>query len=87
MEATLCLADVVSELKEASSLWVQEQINLPTFKWQEGYASFRVSATERDAVRTYIANQEEHPRVRTFAEELQEFVERHGLHWKNEESR
>jgi putative transposase len=38
-------------------------------------------------VARYIANQEEHHRVRTFGEELKEFIDRHGLQWKDEESR
>jgi hypothetical protein len=35
-------------------------------------------------VAAYIANQEEHHRVRTFAEELKLFVERYGLEWRTE---
>jgi len=32
-------------------------------------------------VARYIVEQEEHHRVRTFAEELKEFIDRHELHW------
>ena len=35
-------------------------------------------------VAAYIAAQEQHHRVRTFADELKEFIERHGLRWKEE---
>ena len=35
----------------------------------------------------YIAGQEEHHRVQTFADELQEFIERPGLRWQDEKSR
>src|SRR5213595_2808866 len=37
LKATHCLADVSRELKKASSVWVHEQIGLPSFAWQDGY--------------------------------------------------
>jgi putative transposase len=79
LKATHCLADVLRELKKASSVWVHEQIGLQTFSWQEGYAAFTVSATARHAVRSYIANQEEHHRTRSFHEELSEMLEKAGI--------
>jgi putative transposase len=70
LKATHCLADVLRELKKASSVWVHEQCALPEFAWQEGYSAFTVSPTARDGVRRYIANQEQHHRRRTYREEL-----------------
>src|SRR5438477_69750 len=63
LKATHCLSDVMRELKKASSTWVHEEAGLRAFAWQEGYAAFTVSATVRDAVQHYVANQEEHHRV------------------------
>jgi hypothetical protein len=40
-----------------------------------------------DAVAKYIAGQEDHHRLRTFADELKEFIERHELQWCTDESR
>ena len=74
LKATHCLADVLRELKKASSIWVHEEIGAKEFAWQEGYAAVTVSATARDPVREYIANQEEHHRRRTFREELVEML-------------
>ena len=34
-----------------------------------------------------LPGKEEHHRVRTFADELREFIERHGLRWQEEKSR
>jgi hypothetical protein len=79
LKATHCLADVLRELKKASSVWVHEEIVLRTFAWQEGYAAFTVSATAREAVRSYIAKQEEHHRVRSFREEVVEMLEKAGI--------
>ncbi len=81
LKATHCLADVMRELKKASSAWVHEKSGVPTFAWQEGYAAFTVSATSRDAVRHYIANQEEHHRVKSFREEVVEMINKAGIEY------
>jgi REP element-mobilizing transposase RayT len=69
--ATHRLADVLRQIKSASSRWVHEEIRLPTFAWQEGYGAF--------TVRHYIAKQEEHHRTRTFKEEYLEFLQKSGV--------
>ena len=58
LNATHRLADVMRELKKASSTWAHEEIGARAFAWQEGYAAFNVSATARDAVKNYIAKAE-----------------------------
>jgi putative transposase len=82
LKATHCLADVMRELKKASSLWVHQEIGDLGFAWQEGYAAFTVSATTRGAVRKYIANQEEHHRVKPFRDELVEMLEKAGIKYE-----
>ncbi len=79
LKATHCLADVTRELKKASSMWVHEEIGFRRFAWQEGYAAFTVSATARESVRSYVANQQEHHRVKTFREEVVEMLEKAGV--------
>ena len=81
LKATHCLADVLRELKKASSVWVHEQIGLQSFAWQEGYAAFTVSATAREAVQKYIANQEEHHRAKSYREELIEMLTKAGIEY------
>lgn len=81
LKATHCLADVLRELKKASSVWVHEQIGLASFAWQEGYAAFTVGATARGSVRQYIAHQEEHHRAKSFREEVVEMLERAGIEY------
>ena len=81
LKATHCLADVVRELKKASSAWVHEQIGLRTFGWQEGYAAFTVSAPARPAVQQYIANQEEHHRARSSRDELLDMLAKAGIEY------
>lgn len=81
LKATHCLADVLRELKKASSLWTHGQIGVRSFAWQEGYAAFTVNATSRQAVKEYIANQEEHHRVKSFREELVEMLNKAGVEY------
>jgi len=79
LKATHCLADVLRNIKSASSRWVHEEIGLKSFAWQEGYGAFTVSMSQLTTVRTYIENQEEHHRTKTFREEYLGFLERHGI--------
>jgi REP-associated tyrosine transposase len=81
LKAIHCLADVMRELKKASSAWVHEEIGRRSFRWQEGYAAFTVSATAREAVRHYIARQEEHHRTKSFREELVEMLKKAGIEY------
>jgi len=81
MPATARLADVVREIKAASSKWVHGEIGDPSFAWQEGYGAFGVSASRREAVCAYIRNQEDHHRVRSFKEEYLELLERCGVEY------
>ena len=79
LKSTHCLADVMRELKKASSIWVHEEIGFRRFAWQDGYAAFTVSATARESVRRYIANQQEHHRLKTFRDEVIEMLEKAGV--------
>lgn len=76
LRATHCLADVVQEVKTASSKWVHREIRLPIFSWQEGYGAFTISPTHRASVKRYIANQEQHHRKLTFQEEYLALLEK-----------
>ncbi len=81
LKSNHCLADVMRELKKASSAWVHEEIGQRNFAWQEGYAAFTVSATVRDGVRKTISNQEEHHRLKSFREEFVELLEKAGVEY------
>src|SRR2546426_5109937 len=69
LRATHCLADFMQEMKKASSVWAAEK-HEQMFSWQEGYSAFSVSWTHIEAVRKYIANQEEHHKKRDYVAEL-----------------
>jgi len=66
LRATHTLADFVRELKKAATAWMKDQKLDLQFAWQEGYAAFTVSPTARGGVRTYIANQPDHHRRKSW---------------------
>ena len=68
----------MQELKKASSAWAAEK-HEPDFFWQEGYAAFTVSWTHIEAVRQYIATQEEHHRKTDFVSELKHLLDKNGV--------
>jgi REP element-mobilizing transposase RayT len=79
LKSTHTLSDFMREIKKASSVWVHENMQLPAFAWQEGYAAFTVSASALTDVRRYIETQEEHHRQRSFREELKILLQRSGM--------
>ncbi len=81
------IEQVVQWLKGSSSHWINEQNLVPgKFAWGRGYGAFSVSQSAVDEVARYIAGQEEHHRVRTFAEEYEKFARAYGLTWREEEA-
>ena len=40
LKPTHCLSEVMREVKRSSSVWIAETLEIPNFRWQEGYAAF-----------------------------------------------
>jgi REP element-mobilizing transposase RayT len=85
LPTSLSIEDVVKLFKGSTSHWINEQrlVN-GRFSWGRGYGAFSVSHSDVGRVARYIANQEEHHRKRSFAEEYALFVKRYGLEWREE---
>ncbi len=82
LHPTIALADLVKEIKTVSSAWIKGKHVFPAFEsWQEGYGAFTCEASARPGLIEYIKGQEEHHRIKTFAEELEELVKSRGLKW------
>jgi REP element-mobilizing transposase RayT len=75
---SISVARMLQLIKGSSSKWLSDTQSRE-FAWQAGYGAFTVSASKIDVVRAYILNQEEHHRKRSFQEEFQELLRRHGL--------
>ena len=88
LPTALSIEELMQLLKGSSSHWINaNDVMTGKFAWGRGYGAFSVSESNVDRVARYIAHQEEHHPVRTFAEELRGFIDRHGLQWKEEGSR
>ena len=84
LPATLSVAKAIQLLKGNSSKWIRETFpKLRSFAWQEGYGAFSVGILGVDATVTYIRDQSEHHRRRTFHEEFATMLRRHGLEYKS----
>ena len=67
-------------LKGNSSRWLGA--TFPEWRgasWQEGYGACSIGVSGIEATTAYIHGQEEHHRTRTFREELESFLARHGM--------
>jgi REP element-mobilizing transposase RayT len=85
LPTSLCIEEVVQLLKGSSSHWINENNLLSCkFGWGRGYGAFSVSHSGVAEVARYIANQEQHHRKKSFAEELKLFVERYELEWRKD---
>jgi putative transposase len=74
------LSELLRGIKANSSKWIHESFpSHQAFVWQAGYSAFTVSQSQLERVRTYIANQPEHHRRRTFEEELTALLRAHGI--------
>lgn len=87
LPTNLSIEEMIQLLKGSSSHWINaNNILAGKFGWGRGYGAFSVSESNITKVAAYIAGQEKHHRMRTFADELQEFSERHGLRWHDEQA-
>ncbi len=81
LKATISIADAMRVVKADSSKWVHEQWPGHSFGWQNGYGAFSVSKSNAEAVKAYIARQEEHHTHVSFQEEFVTFLKRHGIEY------
>jgi len=79
--ATHALANIVKDIKVASSKWVHGEIGHRIFAWQGGYGAFSVSPSQVERVKGYIANQMEHHAVRSVQDEYIEMLESAGVEY------
>jgi REP element-mobilizing transposase RayT len=73
-------ATVVKEVKRGSSVWIKTRgPGIDDFAWQSGCGIFSIGFSQIEAVRKYIAGQEEHHRSVSFQDEFRELLRRYEL--------
>ena len=74
------IASLIRDLKRDSSKWIKaEQPRLADFYWQRGYGAFSISPSHVNALKQYIARQEEHHRRESFQDEFRRLCRKYGL--------
>ncbi len=82
MRPTQSVSDLMQDIKGSSSKWINENHFLKRkFEWQEGYGAFSYSVSHVPAVITYIKNQKEHHRKKSFTEEYVEFLQKFNVEY------
>ena len=85
MKPTCCLSDLVREIKKSSNAFIKEKkFTKHNFNWQEGFGAFSYSHSALDSVITYINNQKEHHKTKSFKEEYFEFLNKFQIEYKSE---
>src|SRR5690606_9331202 len=75
------ISKVAQLIKGESSFWInQNQLTENKFFWQDDYWAVGVSESHLNSVRKYIHSQQEHHKIKTFSDEIDEFMEKYG--WK-----
>jgi len=77
----LNIGKVSQLIKGESSYWINKtKLIQHKFTWQDDYWAVSVSESHIQAVKEYIACQEEHHKQKTFSAEIDEFMKKYG--WK-----
>ncbi|MGK9368720.1 IS200/IS605 family transposase [Melioribacter sp. Ez-97] len=69
------ISKVAQLIKGESSYWINKhKLTRMKFIWQDDYWAVSVSENKVESVREYIAKQQEHHRIKSFTEEVEEFI-------------
>jgi REP element-mobilizing transposase RayT len=80
LHPSLALADFVKGIKVASSLWMKQASDFPSFLgWEEGYAAFTYSYKEKEVIINYIKNQQKHHQKESTQDELKRLWIENGM--------
>ena len=78
----MSIAKLLEEIKSDSSRWIKTKgPRYSGFSWQSGYGVFSISQSQLESLKTYIENQSEHHRLRTFQEEFRDFLAKYALQY------
>lgn len=76
----LSIGKIAQLLKGESSYWINKnKLTSSKFEWQDEYMAIGVDDEKIPIVRKYIAEQEEHHKGVTFAQEYDKFIKRYGF--------
>jgi REP element-mobilizing transposase RayT len=77
---TLTIANLIKEIKTASSKWIKTQSSGPLeFAWQRGYAALSISPEGVPDLCHYIDIQADHHRKTSFQDEYRALLKEYGI--------
>jgi putative transposase len=79
LRSDMPIAKAMQLIKAGSSKWMHEEVGKKLFSWQEAYGAFTIGVSQIPVTVRYIQNQNEHHRRKTFAEEWDLILEKHGI--------
>ncbi len=80
-----CLSDLVRDIKANSSKFINEKKwVVGKFEWQQGFGAFTLGHSQLDVIGSYIKNQQQHHKTKSFREEYIEFLKRYEIDYKTE---
>ena len=80
LNADMALSKAVQLIKGELAHWINKEAMMPLkFEWADEYYAVSVSESALPEVRAYIETQEEHHRKKSFAEEVEEFMQKYGF--------
>lgn len=83
MKPSCCLSGLVREIKKSSNHFIKRNGFIQTqFQWQEGFGAFSYGHSQLGSVISYIGNQKNHHKMKTFEEEYIEFLKRFEINFK-----
>jgi putative transposase len=87
LRTTLSVSKAMQLLKGNSSKWLREtfpELQAQGFAWQEGFGAFSIGVSGVEDTVRYIQTQDEHHRKKSFREEFETFLKKHGYDYKPE---
>lgn len=72
------ISTLMRNIKANSSKWLHQKYS-PHYFWQDGYGAFSVGLSNLERVISYIQNQEEHHKNKSFLEEYHSMLRSFGI--------
>ena len=77
---TLTIADLIEEVKTASSKWIKTKgQEFENFHWHGEYGAFSIGQSQVATLKRYIARQRIHHQRVTFQDEYRKFLKSYGI--------
>jgi putative transposase len=74
------MSKIMQLIKGESSFWINKAgLTKDKFEWQDEYYGVSVSESMIEKVRNYIKNQEIHHRSKSYDDEIDELISKHGF--------